>query len=119
MEAIVCLVIGVVSGVAGGVFGIGGGIIIIPALIFTLGYEQHRAQGTSLVALLAPVGLLALMNYYKAGNANLSAGAWIAAGFFGGAFFGSKIALSLPDVTLRKAFAVFLVLVAAQLFFRR
>jgi uncharacterized membrane protein YfcA len=122
MEWLVLLAIGVGSGVAGGIFGIGGGIIIIPALLFLLPGmfpTQHRAQGTSLVALLAPVGLLALMKYYREGNADLAAGAWIAAGFFGGAYLGSLIATGMSDQHLRKAFAIFLAVVAVYLFFKK
>jgi uncharacterized protein len=121
MEWLVLLAIGLGAGVAGGVFGIGGGIIIIPALLFLLPGlfpTQHKAQGTSLVALLAPVGLLALMKYYKEGNANLVAGAWIAGGFFGGAYLGSLIATGMSDILLRKAFAVFLAIVSVYLFFK-
>jgi hypothetical protein len=117
MEALSFAGIGIVAGVVGGIFGIGGGVVILPALIFFKGYGQKMAQGTSLVALLAPVGLLGLMNYYKAGNADLKGGAWIAAGFFGGAYLGSKFALGLDEGLLRRGFAVFLVLVAIQLWF--
>ncbi len=121
MEWIVLLAIGLGAGVAGGVFGIGGGIIIVPALLFLLPKSfatQHNAQGTSLVALLAPVGILALMKYYRDGNADLAAGAWIAFGFFCGAYLGSLIAHSMNDQLLRKVFAVFLAVVACYLFFR-
>jgi uncharacterized protein len=119
MEVALFLLIGVVAGISGGFFGIGGGIIIVPALIYLMGYTQKMAQGTSLVALLAPVGLLGLINYYKAGNANIVGGAWMAAGFFFGAFFGSKIALGLDEVLLRRIFAAFLVIVAVQLVLRK
>lgn len=122
MEWIVLLAIGLGAGVAGGIFGIGGGIIIIPALLFLLPKSfptQHRAQGTSLVALLAPVGLLALMKYYRDGNADLAAGAWIAGGFFCGAYLGSIIAHSMNDLSLRKVFAVFLTVVGVYMFFRK
>jgi uncharacterized membrane protein YfcA len=121
MEWLILLSIGVGAGVAGGLFGIGGGIIVIPALMLLLPGSfptQHKAQGTSLVALLAPVGLLALMKYYREGNADLVAGAWIAGGFLGGAYFGSLIAFSTNDQVLRKVFAVFLGGVAVYLFFR-
>lgn len=119
MPVVLLLVIGVVAGIAGGIFGIGGGILIVPALIAFLGYGQKMAQGTSLVALLAPVGLLGLMNYYRAGQTNLTAGAWIAGGFLFGAFLGSRIALDLDEALLRKIFAVFLVAVAVHLFLRK
>lgn len=84
-----------------------------------MGFTQKKAQGTSLVALIAPVGLLGLINYYKQNEVDLTAGAWIAAGFFGGGYLGSKIALNLNEELLRKGFAVFLVLIAVQLFFKK
>lgn len=119
MDALVFALIGVFAGTVGGLFGIGGGVVILPALIYLKGFEQKMAQGTSLVALLAPVGLLGLMNYHKAGLADLKAGAWIALGFFGGAFLGSKIAIGLDEVLMRKGFAVFLMLVALNMFFKK
>lgn len=111
--------IGLAAGVLSGVFGIGGGILIVPALGFLLGFSQLKAQGTSLVALLAPVGILALMQYAKKGEVDLKVGLIIAAGFFAGAFFGSKIALNLNEVVMRRSFAGFLVLVAVMLFMKK
>jgi uncharacterized membrane protein YfcA len=119
MVIVLCLLIGIVAGVMGGLFGIGGGIVIVPLLITLFGFSQLRAQGTSLVALLAPVGLLGLMNYYRSGNADLVKGAWIAGGFVVGAFLGSKIAVGLDDLLMRRIFAGFLVLVAVYLFFKK
>ena len=111
--------IGTAAGISGGFFGIGGGIIIVPAMVFLLGFDQKMAQGTSLVALLAPVGLLGLINYYQQDKANLVAGAWIAAFFFGGAWIGSKWALGIDEVVLRRSFAVLLVVLATQMFFKK
>ena len=120
MVAIILYVaIGLVAGVCGGVFGIGGGIVIVPALVWLGQFDQRRAQGTSLVALLAPIGLLGLMNYYKAGEADIKAGAWIAGAFVLGAFFGSKIALSLAEDTMRRGFGAFLILVGVYTLLRR
>ncbi|MCE9560041.1 MAG: TSUP family transporter [Armatimonadetes bacterium] len=117
MDLIFAAIIGMVAGVGGGLFGIGGGIIIVPCLVAALGFTQHKAQGTSLVALLAPVGVLSVMNYYKAENVDLRIGGVVAAGFFGGAFFGSKIALGLDEVAMKRGFAVFLLCVAAWMLF--
>ncbi|HMS56603.1 MAG TPA: TSUP family transporter [Fimbriimonadaceae bacterium] len=117
MPAIALVLVGIVAGIAGGLFGIGGGIIIVPVLVLLFGYAQKMAQGTSLVALLMPVGILGLANYYKAGQANLVAGTWIALGFICGAFFGSKIALGLDEVTMKRTFAVFLACVALYMWF--
>jgi len=119
MEIAISLAIGIVAGLLGGMFGIGGGILIIPASIYLLGFDQKKAQGTSLVALLAPVGILAVMNYAKAGNIDWKVGILIALGFVGGGYFGSKLALSLDENLMRKLFAGFLVLIAIQLFFKR
>lgn len=104
-----CALLGLVAGVSSGIFGIGGGIIIVPALILMFQFSQQKAQGTSLVSLLAPVGILAVMNYYKSGNADLRYGALIALGYLGGAFMGSKVALAASSGDLRRAFGVFMI----------
>jgi len=119
IEIVVALAIGVAAGVAGGLFGIGGGIIIVPCLIYFMQFTQHRAQGTSLVALLAPVGAAALYNYWKDGNADIRIGAFIAGGFVVGAIFGSRFALSLDPLTMKRTFAVFLIVVGVYTLFRK
>jgi uncharacterized membrane protein YfcA len=119
MELVIGAVIGICAGILGGLFGIGGGILIVPACIYLLGFTQARAQGTSLVALLLPVGILGVLNYAKAGNVDWKVGAVIAVLFVGGAYFGSKIALSIDENLLRKLFAGFLVLIAIQLFLKK
>jgi hypothetical protein len=116
-EAIVALIIGGLAGVLGGTFGIGGGILIVPALAMFLGFSQQKAQGTSLVALIAPVGILALIQYWKRGDADLRIGGLVALGFLFGALGGSRLALGLDEVLMRRAFAAFLVLIAAWLAF--
>jgi uncharacterized membrane protein YfcA len=118
MQIVLALLIGLVSGVSGGLFGIGGGIIIVPACIYILNMGQKQAQGTSLMALLLPIGALAVWNYWKSNQIAVSVGLWIAVGFLLGGFAGSKIALAMNEVVLRRVFAGFLVLVAAQLFFK-
>lgn len=119
MNTVLALAIGVAAGLSGGLFGIGGGIVIVPALAVALGFSQQKAQGTSLVALLAPVGLLALLEYHKRGEADLKVGALIAAGFVAGSFFGARLAVELNETTMRKAFAVFLVTVGVWMFARK
>ncbi len=119
MVTALCLVIGLVGGVAGGLFGIGGGILIVPALVGIFQMPQHKAQGTSLVALLAPVGIFGLMNYYRANNADLVKGAWIALGFLAGAYLGSKLGLNLSEITMRRTFATFLIFVSAYLWLKK
>lgn len=110
------LVIGLLAGVLSGMFGIGGGTVVVPALVVILGYSQKTATGTSLLALLLPVGALAVFEYSRAGHVNVRAGLLVAAGIFVGALLGARIALGSADVTMRRAFAVFLVVVAVRLF---
>ncbi len=119
MPWLICAVIGLVAGVGGGLFGIGGGIIIVPLMVLAFGMTQQMAQGTSLVALLAPVGLLGVMNYYKSGMVDFPKGGVLALGFVGGAYLGSKIAVGLDPELMRKSFAVFLVLVGVYMYFKK
>ena len=118
MNWVLVSVIGLVAGVVSGVFGVGGAIVIVPGLVLLMGLPQHTANGTSLAALLLPVGLLGTLEYYKRGQVNLAYAAVLAAGLFFGALAGAKLAGMLADATLRKAFAVFLLLVAARLLLR-
>lgn len=106
------LVIGLAAGILSGMVGVGGGLIIVPALVFFLGFTQHQAQGTSLGLLLLPVGILAVINYYNKGNIDIKVVAVMSIAFVLGGWIGSKIALSLPQETLKKIFAVFLFYVA-------
>lgn len=122
MDWIFLTLIGAGAGLAGGIFGIGGGIIIIPALTVLMGYQAKTASATSLIAMIAPVGLPAVINYYQGkviGPQNIWAGVYIALGIVAGAFFGSKLALELPDYAVRKSFAVFLAIVATYMFFKK
>jgi len=107
--------IGLTAGVVSGLFGVGGAILIIPGLVLLLGLSQHAAQGTSLAALLLPVGFLGALQYYKRGEVNVPYAAIIAIGLFFGAFLGAKLAGTMGDLALRRAFGVFLLLVAARL----
>jgi len=109
--------IGVFAGVLSGVFGIGGGVVIVPALIVIAGFTPIVATGTSLGALLLPVGALGAWEYYRRGDLRLGASLWIALGLFFGAWVGAKLAHHLTPVQLRRAFAVFLVLVAGRMWF--
>lgn len=112
---LVLILIGIVAGVLSGLVGIGGGIIIVPALVFFLGFPQKMAQGTSLGILLLPVGILGVLQFYKAGYINVPSVWLVALGFLAGGYFGSKIALSLPQETLKKIFAILLLLVAFKM----
>lgn len=105
---IIVLVIGLCAGVLSGLVGVGGGLIIVPALIFFLGFNQHQAQGTSLGLLLLPVGILAVVNYYNKGNVDVKVVGIMSIAFIAGGWLGSKLALRLPEDTVKKIFAVFL-----------
>lgn len=112
---------GLVAGIASGMFGIGGGLIIMPILIFALRMDYLVAVGTSLIALLLPVGFLAVWNYWQAGKItadHIRGGLWIALGLAVGAYFGSHIAMVMNPVILRRVFAVFLMLAAGRMFFQ-
>jgi uncharacterized membrane protein YfcA len=104
----ILLLIGLFAGILSGLVGVGGGLIIVPALIFFLGYSQHQAQGTSLGLLLLPVGILAVINYYNKGYIDIKVVAIMSIAFILGGWLGSKIALRLPADTVKKIFAVFL-----------
>jgi uncharacterized protein len=116
---IILVIIGLMAGVFGGIFGVGGAIIMIPALVYFLGVDQHTAQGTSLAVMLPPIGLFAAYNYYKEGQVNIWYAVIIAVTFMIGGYFGSKLALSLPEQLMKKIFAIFLILVGLKLLFTR
>ena len=113
------VLIGAAAGIASGVFGIGGGIVMVPAMIAFLGFSQLKAQGTSLATLLAPIGLLAVASYWKSGNVDLRAGGWMALGFLVGSLGGSYIALASGETAMKKAFGVFLVVVGLYTILRK
>jgi uncharacterized protein len=115
MTHIYLLLIGVVAGVLGGMFGIGGGLIIVPALIFLLGMKQFDALGTSIAALIPPVGLLGAWEYYENGHMNIKYAVLLAIGLFAGFYFGAKITLGLSPVLARRLYAVFLLAVGAKM----
>lgn len=111
------ILIGLAAGVLSGMIGIGGGILIVPALVLVLGFSQKEAQGTSLGLLLLPVGILAVLNYYKQGYIDIKVVAIMSVTFILGGWLGSKISLSLPQETVKKVFAVVLLLVAGKMLF--
>ncbi len=108
------LLLGLVAGIAGGLFGIGGGIIIVPMLIAIFKFEQRRAVGTSLAALQFPADLPAVVNYYNAGNLEIGTAVFVGLGIIAGAFGGARIALGLPTATIRKLYGLFLFFVALR-----
>jgi uncharacterized membrane protein YfcA len=104
----VLILVGLAAGTLSGLVGVGGGIIIVPALVFFLGFSQHAAQGTSLGLLLLPVGILAVINYYNKGFIDLKVVGIMCAAFVFGGWLGSKLALSISQDTVKKIFAVVL-----------
>jgi uncharacterized membrane protein YfcA len=114
-STILYVLIGATAGVLSGLLGIGGGIILVPALVLLVALTQQEAQGTTLILLTAPFGLLAALTYYQSGYADLKIAAILGVGFFFGAFFGAKIATNVPNVLLEKIFGVALLLIALRM----
>ena len=117
LTIILLMLIGLAAGTLSGMVGVGGGIIIVPCLVLVLGYTQKEAQGTSLAVLLLPVGIFAVMNYYKQGQINLPVALIVSLSFLIGGYFGSKLALSWDEEKLKKIFAVTIMLVAIKMLF--
>jgi len=109
-------IIGIAAGILSGLFGLGGGVVIIPALTMFKGFSQLKAQGTSLVAMLPPVGILAFLTYYKKGNVDITGGIVICIAMLIGAKFGAQFANMLPINILKKAFGLFIILVGIKTF---
>jgi len=114
---LILVVIGLLAGMFSGLLGVGGGVVMIPLMVFALGFTQHEAQGTSLAVLAVPVTLIAAYNYYEAGHVNWKYAAVIAVTFVVGAYFGSKFAVAIDQVLLKKIFGIVLIIVALRLIF--
>ncbi len=112
---ITLVLIGLFAGILSGFIGVGGGVVIVPALVYILGLTQHQAQGTSLLIMLPPVGILAVMNYYKAGQINWMYGIIIAAAFIVGGYFGSKLSLKLSPGLVKLSFGVLMAYVSIMM----
>jgi uncharacterized membrane protein YfcA len=115
MRAVEYILLGLAAGAFSGLIGIGGGVIVVPALIFLYGFSQHQAQGTTLALLVPPIGLLAAWDYYKHGYVNLQVAGLVCVGFFIGGWLGARVATSLPNVLLEKIFGVGLLLSAVKM----
>ena len=111
------LLLGLVAGTLSGLIGIGGGVIIVPALVFLFGFSQHQAQGTTLALLVPPIGLLAAWTYYSKGYVDLKIAAFVGLGFFLGGLLGARFATGLSNVVLEKVFGVALLLIALKMLF--
>ena len=114
---LIIVLVGIAAGMLGGLVGVGGGIIIVPALVYFLGVSQKDAQGTSLGLIMLPVGILGVLQYYKQGHVDFRIVGILAVGFLIGSFFGSKIALGLPEASVKKIFAVLLIIIAIKMIF--
>jgi len=111
----ILVLIGLFAGLLSGFVGVGGGVIIVPALVFFLGLTQHQAQGTSLFVLAMPVVIFAVMNYWKSGNLNWKYGLVIASTFVVGAYFGSKLSLKISPSWVKLVFGIFIAYVSFRL----
>jgi uncharacterized protein len=114
---LILVIIGIFAGAASGFIGVGGGVIIVPALVYFLGVTQHTAQGTSLLLMLPPIGILAVMNYYKAGQINWGYGLIIASTFIIGAYLGSKLSLRLNANIVKLIFGIFMLYVSVRMIY--
>ena len=116
---ILYIVLGFIAGVFSGLIGIGGGVIIVPALVFLFGLSQHQAQGTTLALLVPPIGILAAWTYYTQGYVDVRIAALICVGFFVGGLVGAKVATSVADQTLERVFGIALLLIALKMIFAK
>lgn len=117
MNIVLFVLLGLVAGILSGLIGIGGGIIIVPSLVFLFGLSQHQAQGTTLALMVPPIGLLAAWTYYKSGFVDLRIAGLICLGFFFGGLIGARFATAISDTALTRIFGVALLLVALKMIF--
>ncbi|RPI06037.1 MAG: sulfite exporter TauE/SafE family protein [Ignavibacteriae bacterium] len=115
INIILYVVLGLVAGILSGLIGIGGGVIIVPALIFIFGLSQHQAQGTTLALLVPPIGILAAWHYYSQGYVNMRIAAFIGIGFILGGLLGAKYATGMSNVFLEKIFGTAMILIGLKM----
>jgi uncharacterized membrane protein YfcA len=114
---LIIIMVGVAAGILSGLVGVGGGIIIVPSLVYFIGFSQKTAQGTSLALIMLPVGIFGVIQYYKQGHVDYRIVGLLAIGFLAGSFFGSKLALNISQETLKKVFAVLMIIIAIKMLF--
>jgi len=118
-DIILFIVLGVMAGILSGLIGIGGGVIIVPALIFMFGFSQHQAQGTTLALMVPPIGILAAWTYYRQGHVDFHAALFICIGFIAGGFLGARAATLVSNEVLEKIFGIALLLISLKMIFAR
>lgn len=114
---LILIAIGILAGMLGGFVGVGGGLIVVPALMYFLGVNQIDAQGTSLAMMLPPIGILAVWNYHKSGNVNFTYAMIIAISFIVGGYFGSKIALKIPVNKVKLIFGLLMLYTSIRMIY--
>jgi len=115
MTWLLLILLGLLAGAMSGLVGIGGGVIIVPALVLLFGYSQKLAQGTTLALLVPPIGILAAYSYYKHGFVNIHAAVFIVIGFVIGSLIGARYVAHLSNATVTRIFAVFLLILAVKM----
>ena len=118
-EEMIFILLGLLAGLLSGLIGIGGGIIIVPALLFFFGFSQHQAQGTTLALMVPPIGLPAAWTYYKEGNVNFEVALLICAGFFLGGYVGAKLATGFSHVALERIFGIAMLVIGVKMLVAR
>jgi uncharacterized membrane protein YfcA len=119
LAIVLAIAVGVIVGIFSGLVGVGGGVLLVPILVYGFKMSQKGAQGTSLAMLLPPTGILAFLKYYQAGEADLKLGMLIAVGVVAGGYFGGQWAQWIPQSALRRGFAIFMAAVAVKMFFQK
>ena len=115
MNYVLYVILGLVAGILGGMFGIGGGSILIPILVYLFGLTQHQAQGTTLAVMVPPIGLLAALKYYYSGNVKMDMVGFICLGFFVGGLLGANLIQNLPDLYLKRLFGIFMLFISLRM----
>jgi uncharacterized membrane protein YfcA len=115
----VYIILGLVAGTAGGLFGIGGGIILIPAMVYLFGLTEHQAQGTTLAILVPPIGILAAIKYYMEGNVKIGMAVFICLGFLFGGLIGAQLAHKIPDLLLKRLFGIIMLIISLKMVFSK
>jgi uncharacterized protein len=115
MENVLYVALGLIAGIFSGVFGIGGGTIMIPALVFLFGLTQHQAQGTTLAIMIPPIGLLAAWRYFQSGNVKVSTAGFICLGFLLGGWIGASLVQNISEPLLKRMFGIFLLVISVRM----